>query len=367
MTAPVVRRAIPELAQYLVAAPHCEFGCAATTMRRLGVDFVRDVVGAEWSLEVATRRLTTLPQPFLDRTDVAVSAQGRGWKIAGTEITGVAIEDQRERRDVYLAKVRNAANRGGAVLLVDDSQVPWLDHAAWSHGLLPHALAVWHDDPAAESMTVIEGHAWWSGAYELSYAQVLNAAFPDEDIHGVAGRFLAFDTTGAVPGPERLARAARSLAAAARRAATAAAETLVTANGTFTVATGATAVDLAAEAYSGLHYVCRLAENPGRPAEFIRDLEFGRYTFTRLGEELAFAAFARAATGDLLAGLLGAGDAVLPRVRDIAARWRRLWKVAERLAAQPRVTLLDDFLREWRSVTSSDILLAQQVADRVGT
>jgi hypothetical protein len=363
VAAPAQKRVVPDAAAHIVPAPHCEFGCAATTMHRRGVDLARDVVGAQWSLEVTTRRLTTLPQPFLDRTDVALTMQGRGWKDAGTEITGVAIRDRCEPKDRYLQQVREALQDGGAVPLVDDSQVPWLDHAAWSHGLLPHALAVWSDDRPAERMTVVEGHAWWSGTYDMSYAQVLCAAFPEEDIHGVAGRFLAFDFSTEVPEPERLRRAANSLLSSAQHACADSAETTVTRNGTFTVAVGRPAVDLAAEAYNGLHYICRIAEHSAPLPGFVRDLEFGRYTFVRLAEELAFATYSRAATRSLLTMILSSGDPALEWAQDMAAQWRGLWKLAERLGIQPRVDLLDEFLRRWHEVASADIRAAARLAE----
>jgi hypothetical protein len=350
----------------IVATPHCELGCAATALMRHGIDLVRDVVGAEWSLEVATRRLSTIPQPFLDRTDVAFSAQGRGWKEVAGEVADVTIRDHIADRANYLTEVTDALTRGGAVLLVDDSQVPWLSHAAWSHGLLPHALAVWTHDLATEATTVVEGHSWWQGVYRMTYQEIMAAAFPQEDVHGIAGRYLSFDVADAAPEAERLRRATLSLLASARRvSAEPALETTVMRTGTVSIATGGIATDLAIEAYGGLRYVCQLAERSDRSPDMIRDLEFGRYTFVRLAEELAFAAFARAATRTLLQDVLGATDPACQVVAEVAHAWRNLWRSAEVLAAQLSTDQLDDVLHEWRAVTEADLQAAQQVVDAV--
>lgn len=349
----------------VVAAPHCELGCAATALSRHDVDLVRDAVGAEWSLEVATRRLTTVPQPFLDRADIVFCAQGRGWRDSTAEITGITVRDQIVDRIDYVQEIVRALARGGVVLLVDDSAVPWLTHSAWSHGLLPHALAVWADYPARREMRVIEGHAWWQGIYPMSYDEILAAAFPGEDVHGIAGRFLSFDVAGAVPAGERLRRAARRLHATARRPGADTGPTEVTRWGTFGVAAGSAAVELAVTAFGGLRYVCRLAERSDRSPDMVRDLEFGRYTFERLAEELAFAAFSRSATGRLLREGLRATDEQCAPVDEVAGAWRTLWRAGHALSVAPSVGQLDDVVRQWRTVADTDHAVAVHVADVV--
>src|SRR5205823_6296911 len=127
----------------------------------------------------------------------------------------------------------------GAVLLVDDFYVPWLDYAGASHGLLPHALAVSHDDPAAGEMTVVEGHSWWCAAYQMSYPQLLEAGFPAEDPHGIAGRYLRFAAPARVPGQgEQVRRALGRLRCSCERYGAGSVTEYETAFGTFTVALG---------------------------------------------------------------------------------------------------------------------------------
>ena len=347
----------------VVAAPHCELGCAATALSRHGIDLVRDLVGAEWSLAVSTRRLTTVPQPFLDRTDVAFSAQGRGWRESAVGIAGLAVSDHAVQRADYLREVSAALARGGAVTLVDDSAVPWLSHASWSHGLLPHAIAIWSEDAAGGTMRVIEGHAWWQGIYSMTPAELLAAAFPAEDVHGIAGRFLSFGVASLAPVDEGRRRAVQRLAASARATATGGTSSSVTPNGTFSIASGRDAIELGLQAYGGLRYVCRLAERTDLSPDMTRDLAFGRYTFQRWAEELAFAAFARAATVRLLREELDAADALCQPVADLARAWRVLWRSAEALAAAPATDRLDAALGQWRQVADRDRAAAIQVAD----
>ncbi len=350
----------------VVAAPHCELGCAATALARHGIDMVRDLIGAEWSLAVSTRRLTTVPQPFLDRTDVAFSAQGRGWREAATEIAGLAVEDHVVGRADYLGGVRSALAAGGVLSLVNDSAVPWLSHASWSHGLLPHAIAIWSMDSSIGTVRVIEGHAWWQGIYSMTEAELLAAAFPDEDVHGIAGRFLSYGVASQLSSEERRRRSVQRLAASAQDTVAGHLTGAATAHGTFATATGRSAIELATQAYRGLRYVCRLAERPDPSPDMTRDLAFGRYTFQRWAEELAFVAFARAATVRLLREELGGGEAIWQPVAELAAAWRALWRSAESLAAAPAIERLDDALRRWQQVADADVAVAVRVADFAG-
>lgn len=340
-----------------MAAPHCEVGCAASLLHRLGVDMQTEVVGSEWAFETAIKHLSTVPQRFIDRTDVAVSAQGRGWREAADCVAGVRTADHRVERGEYLSALRAALAVGGALLLVDDFAVPWLDYSGASHGLLPHALALSGDDTEAGEVVVVEGHAWWCGTYRLSYPQLLAAAFPDEDTHRIAGRFLAFTATEVAPERRtRQARAALRQSCARHRSGPLTVDE--TPFGTFTVAPGPEAGPLAVEALRSFGYVCRLAED----ASGDRDAAIGGYLFLRMADELGFAAYARRGTERLLAST-GADETLRSAVDEVAGRWRVAWLAARDLAAHPRVTALENLLEALAVAATLDLGVAGRIAD----
>lgn len=356
----------------VAAAPVCELGCAASVLKRHGVDAVGEVVGAEWSLEVATRRMTTVPQRFAERSDVAVSAQGAGWRAVAERVTGVVLHDATAARNDYLDAVAEADARGGALLLVDDAALPWLTYAQTNPGLLPHGLALHRRRPgpgASEVIEVIEGQSWWAGVYVLPAAVLLSAAFPERDVHGLSGRYFRFDVRGLRDRPDRLAEAADALRSSAQRTGARAGhapQVQETPFGTLTVRAGADAAAAGLQAYGDLRYVCGLAALDTLEGDAARDYQFGRYTFFRLAEELAFTAYARSASAALLRRVGGIDDAVRAAVDEAVALWRRLWRQAEVLAARPAHEHLDRVLAGWEGATATDGAAARAVADALG-
>lgn len=315
------------------------------------------VVGAEWAFETAVKHLSTVPQRFMDRTDVALSMQGRGWRWAAGQVAGVRVADQCAEPGGYLPALREALVAGGALLLVDDFAVPWLDYAGASHGLLPHALALSHDDPDAGEVVVVEGHAWWCGTYRLPYPQLMAAAFPAEDVHRIAGRFLAFTAPAADPGQS--AREARSvLRQSCARYCDGTVTVEETPFGTFTVASGPEACPLALDALRGFGYVCRLAD-AGTAG---RDTAIGGYLFLRLADEIGFAAYARQGTARLLT-VTGAAEALSAAADDVATRWRAAWRTARQLAAGPSEAALANLLEALASAAAADLAAARRIAD----
>jgi hypothetical protein len=342
-----------------VTAPHCEVGCAFTILKLLGADPEPEVAGSEWTFECGTRRLTTFPQPYLDRTDFGVTAQRDGWQDGALAVCGVEVAEGVCERAGYMGRVRDAFAAGGVMLLVDDFHVPWLDYSKSSHGLLPHALAVMEDRPAGRELVVAEGHTWWGGTYTMTYDDLLLAAFPDEDVHGISGRIVVFRRHGEPrPRAERERAALGRLLRTCSRHVAGYASTDAGAAGTLTVTGGRDAGDHAAAALTGFRYVCRLFEDG--PGDQLRDAEIGRYTFLRLVDDVAFTVYSRAASARLLRD--AGHDAAARHAEAVRDVWKGAWRNASKLAAAPAVAVLDGVVADLRRGVDADVDGAAGVA-----
>lgn len=347
-----------------VPAPLCEVGCAASICAASSVAFQRQIVGSQWSFETTTRRLGTVPQKFIDRTDLAVSAQGDGWREVLTRVADVGTRDLVVEPEDYLATIREAMGSGGAMVFVDDFFVPWLTHAGHSHGLLPHTLAVAADSPPEQALTVIEGHSWWGGEYLFSYSSLLDAAFPDPDVHGIRGRLIQFS----VPEP-RVQRVTDEAARAelARSATTYERASVVSdgAHGDLDIHHGRTAFTALADGLQGFRYVCDLAADAGAADDYRRDIEFGRYVFLRLADEVAFAHWTRLGSAELVRrtrhdlACVTLADDILEHAQK---GWAPLWRTVTSLATHLRAADLDLLVSALGDVADEDSRLALRVA-----
>lgn len=312
-------------------APHCEVGCVANVTKRVGVDLARQVIGAHWSARMLVRETGAFPQPLLDRTQVAFSAQGEGWPTLLARITGGEVVDRHVPRAELLSTLATDLADGGSLLFLEDRACPWLNSAD-SPGMLPHAVVPDGVDQDG-SWQLIEGHSWWRGRYAMTERDLLAAAYPYPDPHHVAGRVLSLRIR---PSAERAARldvlARQELADSLRRYLAAERGGEETPAGRIVWADGPQSVALLVERLRGWGYLGALAERTDLSAEHARDVAMGRYLFLALTDELAFTAYARAGTRRLVDGLVGLGGfgrgADDPRPDET---WRLAWRAGQQL------------------------------------
>jgi len=302
-------------------------GCAANVARRVGIDLARQVIGAHWASRMLVREVGAFPQPLLDRTQVAFSAQGEGWPTLLARMTGGEVVDRQVPRGELLDTLHTDRERGGSLLFLEDRACPWLD-SAHSPGMLPHAVVPDGVD-ADGTWQLIEGHSWWRGRYPMSEPDLLAAAYPDPDPHRVAGRVLSLRVR---PSAERAARldtlAREELANGLRGYLGGGRGAAETPAGRIVWADGPQSVPLLIERLRGWDYLCPLAARADLSTEHARDLALGRYLFLALTDELAFAAYARAGTVRLVEGLGLAGAAGELRPDE---PWRLAWRAGQQL------------------------------------
>ena len=311
-----------------VAAPLCEVGALGYVTRRFGLDLGTMVIAADWSATLVRRMLSRLPQPFTDRTDAAFSVQGKGWRTVSEQLHGIRFTDRRCARADYLDALTEGGDAGGVLLTLDDYYLPWLEYSGASHGLLPHVVAVDGDGPGPDELRLVEGHTWWAGAYSMSRDAILSAAFPEHDVHDIAGWQTLVERAGEQARPDQVAdwlvRSCAEYLSADESAE-------ITPAGTFHTHQGPAAIDRLRAEVENFGYVCELTDS----AELRRDVEFGRYLFQRITDELAFACYARQASARLLAGLPRRCPASLAgAVRRLADEsWGDAWGAARTLVS----------------------------------